>query len=83
MKKKPPPPDRTEELRTSYRGGKGRPREIRITTLYRDNDSVPSIRIAGHWLEPLGFAPGSRLNITSEHGKTQLTLTLATPPRTR
>ena len=79
MPKKPPPPDRTEDLRASHRGGKGRPRELRITTLYRDNDRVPWIRIAGHWLADLGLTSGSRVIITSEPGK--LTLTLATHPR--
>ena len=78
MPKKPSPPDRTEELRASYRGGKGRPRELRITTLYRGDDRVPFLRIAGHWLNDNGFAAGSRLTVTAEPGK--LTLTLATHP---
>jgi hypothetical protein len=36
--------------------------------LFRDNDRVPWIRIAGHWLD-LGLASGSRVIITSEPRK--------------
>lgn len=54
-----------------------RPRELRITTLHRDNDRVPWIRIAGHWLADLGLTSGSRVVITTEPGK--LTLTLYPP----
>lgn len=79
MPRKPPPPNRTEDLRASRRGGKDRPRELRITTLYRDYDRVPWIRIAGHWLADLGLTSSSRAIIATEPGK--LTLTLASRPR--
>ena len=68
----------------SFRGGKGKPRELTVTTLYRGAGSgpvaeqVPYLRVSGRWLAQLGFARGSRVIISGEPGR--LVLTLASHP---
>lgn len=68
--------------RASFRGGRGKARELTVTSLYRaavregEKDGiVPYLRISGRWLEELGFARGSRVVVAGERGK--LTLTVA------
>lgn len=68
--------------RASFRGGRGKARELTVTSLYRaaacegkQGAAVPYLRISGRWLEDLGFARGSRVVLVGERGK--LTLTVA------
>ncbi|HEX7155321.1 MAG TPA: SymE family type I addiction module toxin [Thermoanaerobaculia bacterium] len=68
--------------RASSRGGRGKPRELSVTSLYRAaqvfgarGESVPYLRLSGRWLERLGFARGSRVVVVEERGR--LTLTVA------
>lgn len=73
-------------LPPSRRGGKGGPRELSITTLWRASESarrggeqVPYVRISGRWLEQFGFRRGSRIRVAAEEGR--LVLTISKPPR--
>jgi toxic protein SymE len=73
---------RCELPRASFRGGRGKRRELSVTALYRaarasgaKGESVPYLRLSGRWLERLGFASGCRVVVTEERGK--LTLTIA------
>jgi hypothetical protein len=75
-----------EPYRASSRGGAGKPRELSITTLFRDSTHtrsgetpVPYLRLSGRGLEQHGFTRGSRVVVTAEKGK--LVLTIASPPR--
>lgn len=59
----PPPPSR--------RGGKGGPRELSITTLFRASQRarsgespVPYLRISRRWLEQYGLTRGSRVVVS-------------------
>ena len=68
--------------RASFRGGRGKARELTVTSLYRAGGDdgrtgavMPYLRISGRWLEELGFATGSRVVVAGERGK--LTLTVA------
>lgn len=74
--------ERHAPLPPSRRGGKGGPRELSITTLWRADPNarsgekpVPSVRISGSWLERFGFARGSRVVIAAEQGRLVLTVT--------
>ncbi len=67
--------------RASSRGGRGKPRELSVTSLYRATQalrgkdaSVPYLRLSGRWLERLGFASGSRVVVAEESGKLTLTI---------
>lgn len=77
--------EQPKPLPPSRRGGKGGPRELSITALWRASanaragEHVPYVRISGCWLEQFGFARGSRVVVTVEEGR--LLLTLAAPPR--
>jgi len=80
------PAPSVELYRASSRGGAGKPRELSITTLFRDSTHtrraetpVPYLRLSGRWLEQHGFTRGSRVVVTAEKGK--LVLTIAAPPR--
>jgi hypothetical protein len=75
--------ERCEPPRASFRGGRGKPREVSVTSLYRAAEpigakggSVPYLRLSGRWLERLGFASGCRVVVAEERGK--LTLTIET-----
>jgi hypothetical protein len=77
--------ERRAPLPPSRRGGKGGPRELSVTTLWRGDENaprggkpVPYVRISGGWLEQLGFTPGSRVVVAAEQGC--LVLTLMEPP---
>jgi hypothetical protein len=68
-------------LRPSRRGGKGGPRELSITTLFRASQrarsgeaAVPYLRISGRWLEQYGLTRGSRVTVSGEPGKLVLTV---------
>ncbi len=39
-------------------------RQLKISSLYRDNKQIPKLRLSGIWLEALGFKPGGLINIT-------------------
>jgi hypothetical protein len=74
--------ERHAPLPPSRRGGKGGPRELSITTLWRGDPNarsggkpVPYVRISGGWLERFGFARGSRVVIAAEQGRLVLTVT--------
>jgi len=75
---------RCEPPRASFRGGRGKPRELSVTALYRaakasgaKGASVPYLRLSGRWLERLGFASGCRVVVTEERGKLTLTIVRA------
>jgi hypothetical protein len=85
-RKKTQSSEHREPLAPSRRGGKGGPRELSITTLWRacanpraGGKPVPYVRLSGRWLERFGFARGSRVVVAAEQGR--LVLTLADPPR--
>jgi Toxin SymE, type I toxin-antitoxin system len=72
---------RCEPPRASFRGGRGKPREVSVTALYRAAqaigakcESVPYLRLSGRWLERLGFASGCRVVVTEERGRLTLTI---------
>lgn len=77
--------------RPSLRGGRGKPRELSVSRLYRLNarsvrrsKRVAYMRLSGEWLERLGFLPGSRVVVVAEKGKLTLTLSeLAAAPAAR
>lgn len=90
MKKRPKasPCERCEPPRASFRGGRGKPREMTVTSLYRaahaigaKEESVPYLRLSGRWLERLGFVSRCRVVVTEERGK--LTLAIARQDRQR
>lgn len=71
-------------LPPSRRGGKGGPRELSITTLFRASQRVrsgetpvPYLRISGRWLEQYGLTCGSRVVASGEPGKLSLTVATA------
>ncbi|HYI07597.1 MAG TPA: SymE family type I addiction module toxin [Thermoanaerobaculia bacterium] len=83
MKKerKAKPCERCEPPRASFRGGRGKSREVSVTSLYRaaqaigaKGEPVPYLRLSGRWLERLGFASGCRVVVTEERGKLTLTI---------
>jgi hypothetical protein len=83
MKKSPKwkPGERCEPPRASFRGGRGKPREVSVTSLYRAAESIgakggaaPYLRLSGRWLERLGFARGCRVVVAEERGKLTLTI---------
>lgn len=85
-RKKTQQSEQPKPLPPSRRGGKGGPRELSITALWRASanaraggEHVPYVRISGRWLEQFGFARGSRIVVTAEEGR--LLLTLTDPPR--
>ena len=72
---------RCEPPRASFRGGRGKPREVSVTSLYRaaeavgaQGDAVPYLRLSGRWLERLGFASGCRVVVAEEQGRLTLTV---------
>ena len=86
MKRKAEPTER-HPLPPSRRGGKGGPRELSITTLFRASQRarsgeapVPYLRISGRWLERYGLTRGSRVVVSGEPGKLVLTVTAAADP---
>ena len=71
-----------EPLRASCRGGRGKPREVSVASLYRPAESAGAtgerascLRLSGRWLQELGFVKGRRVVVASEEGR--LTLTVA------
>lgn len=90
MRRKAEPPER-HPLPPSRRGGKGAPRELSITTLFRASQRarsgetpVPYLRISGHWLEQYGLTRGSRVVVSGEPGRLVLTVAAAADaPSTR
>jgi hypothetical protein len=65
----------------SFRGGRGKPREVSATSLFRPAEAigarggaVPYLRLSGRWLERLGFARGCRVVVAEERGKLTLTV---------
>jgi hypothetical protein len=91
MRRKTEPTER-HPLRPSRRGGKGRPRELSITTLFRASQRarsgetpVPYLRISGRWLEQYGLTRGSRVVVSGEPGRLVLTVAAAgdAPPPAR
>jgi hypothetical protein len=80
MRRKAEPTER-HPLPPSRRGGKGVPRELSITTLFRARQRarsgetpVPYLRISGRWLEQYGLTGGSRVVVSGEPGKLVLTV---------
>ena len=80
MRRKAEPAER-HPPRPSRRGGKGGPRELSITTLFRASQRarsgetpVPYLRLSGHWLEQYGLTRGSRVAVSGERGRLVLTL---------
>lgn len=80
MRRKAEPTER-HPLPPSRRGGKGGPRELSITTLFRASPrvrsgeaAVPYLRISGRWLEQYGLMRGSRVVVSGEPGKLVLTV---------
>lgn len=78
-------PTERQPPRPSRRGGKGGPRELSITTLFRASQRarsgetpVPYLRISGRWLEQYGVTRGSRVVVTGEAGRLVLTLAAST-----
>lgn len=78
--------EQPKPLPPSRRGGKGGPRELSITALWRASanaraggEHVPYVRISGRWLEQFGFARGARIVVAAEQGR--LGLTIAERPR--
>jgi hypothetical protein len=85
-RKREKPCERCAPPRASFRGGRGKPRELSVRSLYRPSEhvgeeAVPFRRISGRRLEQLGFAKGSRVVVSGEQGR--LTLTVADPGRCR
>jgi len=83
MRRKAEPTER-HPLPPSRHGGKGGPRELSITTLFRASQRarsgetpVPYLRISGRWLEQYGLTRGSRVVVSGEPGKLVLTLAAA------
>jgi hypothetical protein len=83
MRRKTEPPER-HPLRPSRRGGKGGPRELSITILFRASQRarngeapVPYLRISGRWLEQYGLTRGSRVVVSGEPGRLVLTVAAA------
>ena len=70
MKRKAEPTER-HSLPPSRRGGKGGPRELSITTLFRASQGARSgetpvayLRISGRWVEQYGVTRGSRVVVS-------------------
>jgi hypothetical protein len=41
---------------------------------YRKERVVPALRLAGDWLQQIGFAEGAKVNVTAENGRLVLTV---------
>ena len=87
MRRKAEPTER-HPPRPSRRGGKGGPRELSITTLFRASQRarsgelpVPYLRISGRWLEQYGLTRGSRVVVSGERGTLVLTVASAADER--
>ena len=52
-------------------------RKATVSYSFRDNTTVPMIRLRGKWLKRAGFEEGTPVEITVADGR--LTLTAATP----
>jgi hypothetical protein len=60
------PGERCDPPRASFRGGRGKPREVSVTPLYRAAEAigarggwVPYLRLSGRWLERLSSRAGA------------------------
>jgi len=87
MRRKVKPTER-HPLPPSRRGGKGGPRELSITALFRASQRarngetpVPYLRISGRWLEQYGLTRGSRVVVSGESGRLVLTVAAAADAR--
>lgn len=83
MRRKAEPTER-HPLPPCRRGGKGGPRELSITTLFRASQRarsgetpVPYLRISGRWLEQYGLTRGSRVVVSGEPGRLVLIIVAA------
>jgi toxic protein SymE len=83
-RKKTQASEQPKPLPPSRRGGKGGPRELSITTLWRASanaraggEHVPYVRISGRWLEQFGFARGCRVVVSGGPGKLVLSVAAA------
>lgn len=73
-----------QDFPPSRRGGRNGPHELTVTTHYRASvrrdggeQPVPSLRIAGRWLEQYGLTRGCRVVVSGEPGKLVLTVAAA------
>ena len=48
-------------------------RKATVTHSFRENDSVPMIRLRGKWLSLAGFAEGTQIEVEVAHGSLTLT----------
>jgi len=49
-------------------------RKTTVTYCFRDNASVPMIRLRGKWLKPAGFEEGTLVRIEVAEGRLTLTV---------
>lgn len=55
-------------------------RKATVTYSFRDNRSVPMIRLRGDWLKHVGFEEGRQIHIEVAEGKLILSLTAEEVP---
>jgi hypothetical protein len=54
-------------------------RKVTVTYSFRENGSVPMIRLRGKWLQLAGFAEGTLVQVEVAAGKMVLTVAGETP----